>query len=169
MVEMIFEDMTLVSSDLETETVIPQRGNSLRDFWTLYQTAPWATLPLIRYMSGDSKLFTITGVTYDRLGTTPVPGCRVLALSMDRLDKGKADAVVDSTVSDGSGNYSLTVTGRNVQILAYLPGSPDRAGVSRNDIVEQPTSIHMRDPTQADVPSGGGSGMSRGRIVNASS
>jgi hypothetical protein len=153
---------------LDTETVIPPRGGRLRAQWTVYQTAPWTVNPPI-VQAGDSKSYVITGTTYDRLGTTPVAGCRVLALSIDRLRKGSRDTVVDDTVSDGSGNYSLTVTGRAVQILAYLPGTPDRAGVSRNDIVEQLTSIHMRDPTVADTPSGGSGGVSRGRIVNASS
>lgn len=168
MVEMIFEERPPVPNGLVTETVIPQRGNSLRDFWTLYPKAPWVTVPLMLTKVGDSKVFKVTGVTYDRLGVTPVGGCRVVAMCTCSVKFGQPAYVVGETVSDGSGNYSLNVTSREVQILVYKDGSPDLSGTSKK-LIEGTATIFMRDPTQADTPSGGGSGVSRGRIVNASS
>jgi hypothetical protein len=166
--EMIFIEIPRVEKTLHTETVIPQRGNAPRDYWTLPTATSWVNLPLMQCKVGDSKKFMVTGTTYDRLGVTPVEGCRVVAVCPCSMQFGAKGYIIAETVSDGSGNYSIQVTSRAVQVYAYLPGSPDRAGISKNNIVEGTVNIHMRDPTQADTPSGGGSGISRGRAVNAS-
>jgi hypothetical protein len=150
---------------LQTETVIPPRGGRLRAQWTVYPTAPWTVNPPIS-PAGDSKVFKISGITYDRLGSTPVGGCKVIAICSCFVEFGRPAYVVAETVSDGGGNYSLTVTSRAVQVQAYKPGSPDLAGVTRNDLIEGTAPIYLRDPTSYDIPGGGGSGVSRGRIVN---
>jgi hypothetical protein len=165
-VEMIFIERLRIEKTLYTESVIPQRYGALRDYWTVQTNPPWFTLSVLQCKVGDSKKFIISGTTFDRLGSTPVAGCRVVAVDTGSIGFGKSGIIVAETVSDGSGTYSIQVTSRAVQIYAYLPGTPDRAGISRNDIIEGTVNIHMRDPTQADTPSGGGSGVSRGRAVN---
>ncbi len=157
-----------IGTALDVETVLPQRGNSIREAWTFYRTMPWTPTVFIRnvQLEGDTEQFILLGTTYDRLGTTPVPGCRVLILEAGALAIGTPTVVIGETVSDGSGNYSIQVPGRPVQVLVYLPGAPDLAGVSRNDVIRTATNIFMHDPLTADPPSGGGDGYSRGRVVN---
>jgi len=136
---------------LDTEFKLPQRGMSLRETWTFYKEMPWTPTAFLRNVNleGDTHRFILSGVTYDQLGTIPVAGCRVLILEAGALAQGTSTVVLAETVSDGSGNYSVQVPGRSVQVHVYLPGSPDRAGVSRNDVIEQVTNIFMRDPTVA--------------------
>jgi hypothetical protein len=46
------------------------------------------------------------------------------------------DVKVDQVTSDGSGNFSFNVgLGEQYYVVAYLPGSPDRAGVTVNTLV----------------------------------
>lgn len=139
-----------------TEPVLPSRQNNRLNLgWPNLATMPFAPAPINPVqLPKDNKRFILTGITYDRLGTTPVAGCRVVVFWTENIGVGKV-CVFGETVSDGGGNYSIQVTGRPVQVLAYLPGSPDRAGVSRNDLVEAPTNVFMREPTVADTPSGG--------------
>lgn len=67
----------------------------------------------------------ISGVTKDGSGVA-LPGCTVVVYTtVDDMPRG-------STVSDSSGNYSISVDG-NAQTrycVAYLAGSPDRAGTT---------------------------------------
>lgn len=81
-----------------------------------------------------TDLFSITGVTKNSAGS-PLGDCRVVALETGRIHIG-GTPVVGETISDGSGNYSITVpTNGSFQLIAYKPGSPDVAGITRSDVV----------------------------------
>lgn len=71
----------------------------------------------------------VTGVTRDSAGAA-LGTCRVVALEVGRIQIDGAPVVAE-TISDGSGNFSLTVP-MNVayQLLAYKAGAPDLGGVS---------------------------------------
>ena len=73
---------------------------------------------------------TITGQTLDSTGVALASCTVVLELSSD-------GSRVASTTSDGSGNYTFVsiASGTNYQLNAYLPGSPDVAGITLNTIV----------------------------------
>jgi hypothetical protein len=76
-----------------------------------------------------TRLF-ISGVTKDGTGAI-LPGCSVdLLRTVD-------DLLMERTTSDGSGNYSFVTVGVGEQyyVVAYLAGSPDVAGTTRNDLI----------------------------------
>jgi hypothetical protein len=78
------------------------------------------------------------------------------------------DARVDATTSDGAGvfNFSPVSPGLLYYAVAYLSGSPDRAGTTRNILAGNASvSIYLRDPTAPD--SGGSNTYSRSRVANA--
>jgi hypothetical protein len=71
--------------------------------------------------------FVITGVTRDSTGT-PLPSVTVdLYLSA-------TDQRVDSTVSDGAGNFTFGATAGPYYLVAYKVGTPDVAGTSVNTL-----------------------------------
>lgn len=71
----------------------------------------------------------LTGVAKDSAGT-PIPGAFV------RAHRSWDGAPVGETTADGSGAFSIPVyVSGPYQIVAYLAGAPDRAGVSRNDLI----------------------------------
>lgn len=74
--------------------------------------------------------FSISGVTRDSTGA-------VLANCAVDLFLTAEDTLVAQTVSDGSGNFSFTVSGnsQNYFLRAYKPGSPDVAGTSVNTLI----------------------------------
>jgi len=74
--------------------------------------------------------FSISGVTRDSAGS-------VLANCAVDLFLTAEDTLVASTTSDGSGNFSFTVSGnsQNYFLRAYKPGSPDVAGTSLNTLI----------------------------------
>ena len=70
----------------------------------------------------------VTGITIDQLGAR-LPSCTVKAFNS------VTNVFVASTLSDGTGVYTLTLPKGNTYFLvAYKPGSPDRAGTSVNTI-----------------------------------
>ena len=76
----------------------------------------------------------ISGVTRDATGT-PLAGCTVHCLRSD------TDEIVDRQVSDASGNFFVTIPVGLSQtqtvywyLVAYLAGSPDRAGTTVNTL-----------------------------------
>lgn len=74
--------------------------------------------------SGSSPV--ITGITRSNAGVA-LAGCDV------RLYSAATNAVLAATTSDSGGNFSFTGAGTGpFYIRAYLPGSPDVAGVSSN-------------------------------------
>ncbi len=75
-------------------------------------------------------IFMITGVTRDSAGAA-LGNCDVHLFLTD------GDTEVDQTISDGSGNFSFRI-GNNASryyLVAYLIGSPDRAGTSLNTLL----------------------------------
>ena len=45
------------------------------------------------------------------------------------------NALIGTTISDGSGNFSLTVTaGESHYLVGYLANAPDTFGTTRNDL-----------------------------------
>ena len=121
---------------LDTETIIPQRGNRRRDYWTVRKTMPMVPTVFLRMpFEGDSRRFKITGITKDSAGT-PVGGCRVVAYETATMGYGLSNSVDGETVSDGSGNYSIDVSSNPITytVIAYKAGSPDVAGITRNDV-----------------------------------
>lgn len=89
---------------------------------------------VMRTFIQSNERWLLTGVTRDKDGN-PLGGCRVVILETGRIVVGEAP-VVQETISDGSGNYSIEVIGNTAyQATAYLPGAPDRAGITRNVIV----------------------------------
>ena len=69
----------------------------------------------------------ITGVTKDSTGA-PLGNCVV------HLFRTSDDALMYQTTSDGSGNFVFTCGLDSYYIVAYLPGSPDVAGVTLNTL-----------------------------------
>lgn len=77
--------------------------------------------------------FQLTGVTKDSAGAA-LGNCRVVALETGRIQTDGAP-VVGETTSDGSGNYTLNVPMNTAyQAIAYKPGVPDVAGITRSDV-----------------------------------
>jgi hypothetical protein len=78
----------------------------------------------------EERNFSISGITKDGAGT-PIGGCTVdLFTSVD-------DVKVATQISDGSGNYSFVMsrnTGITFYCVAYLAGSPDKAGTTVNTL-----------------------------------
>jgi len=108
--------------------------------------------------------FTITGTTMDRTGAA-LANCFVSVEETARQNIPGLD-VVAQTTSDGSGAFSVTVPMNTLyQLEAYKSGSPDLAGITKNNVTPGTVSIYLRDPTTAD-PAASGSGMSRSRVVN---
>lgn len=100
--------------------------------------------------------FTLTGITRTGAGVA-LAGCRVVAYQSGWRYVDNAPVVIAETVSDGSGNFSLTLRNIDYQLVAYKAGSPDVSGVTRDDVVPTVTrTIYLRDPTIADVGGGGG-------------
>lgn len=94
---------------------------------------PLDRLALWAYPTQATDRWFLTGVTRSGTGAA-LPGCRVLVLETGRLSVGQCPVITEG-VSDGSGNYSLEVPSNQAyQVLAYLAGSPDVAGVTRSDV-----------------------------------
>lgn len=88
---------------------------------------------IARFVQSTTR-WLLSGVTYD-LASAPLAGCRVVVFETGRIAQ-TGCPVVAETISDGSGNYSVEVPLNTAyQAIAYLPGSPDVAGITRNDIV----------------------------------
>jgi hypothetical protein len=84
-----------------------------------------------------SARWAISGVTKDSAGAA-LGNCRVVAMETGRLEmnmEGPTQSLVGEVMSDGSGNYSIPVPmNTGYQLVGYKPGSPDVAGVTRNDV-----------------------------------
>lgn len=89
----------------------------------------WRGLPYLKAPEFKGS-FSISGVTRDSAGSV-LNNCAVdLFLTAE-------DTLVASTTSDGSGNFSFTVSGnsQNYFLRAYKAGSPDVAGTSVNTLI----------------------------------
>lgn len=81
--------------------------------------------------TGFSGTFRIVGVTRDA-NDAPLGGCTV------QLMRTRDNLVVDTDISDGSGNFALSTMSlpeELFQVMAYLSGSPDVAGMSVNTLL----------------------------------
>lgn len=97
--------------------------------------------------------FTLNGTTVDGSGAA-LANCRVVAQQSSWIYVGQAPETIAETVSDGSGNFSLTLRNIDYQLVAYKAGSPDQAGITRNDVTPLISPvIYLRDPTAADAAS----------------
>lgn len=77
--------------------------------------------------------FAVQGTTVDSTGAA-LPGCRVVVFDVGQLYTG-GNPIVGETVSNGSGVYSVPVPyNTDYQVIAYLAGSPDVAGVTIDDV-----------------------------------
>ena len=74
--------------------------------------------------------FTISGITKDSSGSS-LGSCDVT------LYQTGSDSVLGKTVSDGSGNYSFSISSNsgNFYVVSYKSGSPDVAGTTVNTLV----------------------------------
>lgn len=135
---------------------------------------------LIKDFIQATDIFTITGQTVTGLGA-PLGNCRVVVYETGRIAVtgqylpyaqagisagnevpvmwDSESPVVAEAISDGSGNFTITVP-MNVayQLTGYLAGAPDRAGITKDTVVPGSVTIYMRDPTVADSPGGPGGG-----------
>jgi hypothetical protein len=99
--------------------------------------ASFMTRSLEPFIDSTEKWF-ITGTTMDS-NSSPVANCRVIVLLTYKI-KANSDnygnPIIGETVSDTNGCYSLQVVYSGpYQVIAYLPGSPDLAGVTVNSII----------------------------------
>lgn len=86
----------------------------------------------------SSSRWVLSGQTLD-LNSVALPNCRVIIFDTGRLAVSGLPVVAEA-ISDGSGNYSIEVPQNTIyQATAYLVGSPDRAGVTVNNLT--PTQV----------------------------
>lgn len=91
-------------------------------------------IPMIPTHSGRWQL---AMQTQDANGAA-LGGCRVVVLDLGQIAVG-LPAVVAEGVSDGSGNATLIVPqNQDYMVVAYLSGSPDRAGVTVQTLTPDP-------------------------------
>jgi hypothetical protein len=103
----------------------------------------------------SSTVFTLTGTTVDGTGT-PIANCRVIAYQSGWQYVGIAPVIIAQTISDGSGAFSLLLRNIDYQLTAYKEGSPDLAGITRQDVTPVVArTIYLRDPTTASSGGGG--------------
>lgn len=89
--------------------------------------------PLMQRLVFATPLWILSGTTRDSAGSV-LANCRVVVFETARLAVNAAPIVAE-TISDGAGNYSVTVPlNTHYQAIAYLPGSPDVAGITRADV-----------------------------------
>lgn len=90
---------------------------------TTLSTKPFRSRPF------DAVTRLIVGVTRDSTGVA-LGGCTV------QMFRSTDDAYMGETVSDGSGNYTLTSPGNfNLYLVAYKTGAPDLAGTTVNTLL----------------------------------
>jgi len=98
------------------------------------------------------QVFTLSGTTVDGAGGA-VANCRVIAYQSG-LRYVSGAPIIAETVSDGAGAFSMLLRNIDYQLTAYKAGTPDKAGITRQDITPVvATTIYLSDPT---VPSSGG-------------
>lgn len=89
--------------------------------------------PLLNPLLWAAQRWLLSGVTKDATGA-PLGNCRVVVLETGRLAVCGAPVVAE-TISDGSGNYAVDVPMNTAyEAIAYKPGSPDVAGITRADV-----------------------------------
>lgn len=85
----------------------------------------------------STQKFLLSGVTRNSSGVA-IGGCRVVVLETGKIVANNdpyANPYAGETTSDGSGNFSIQVSDQGpYQMIAYLPGSPDIAGITLNSL-----------------------------------
>ena len=88
--------------------------------------------------NGTDQRYMISGVTRDHFGNA-LGNCVVMFLRSDKMvinTDQYANPVDEITTSDGAGNFSLQVNWSGpYQLIAYLAGTTDVAGVTINDVI----------------------------------
>lgn len=85
----------------------------------------------------STQRWLVQGVTRDSSGV-PLGDCRVVVIETGRVTVTDSPVVAE-TISNGSGVYSVPVPlNTSYQIIAYKPGSPDVAGITRADVIPDP-------------------------------
>lgn len=92
--------------------------------------------PVVLDRPASSQRWVISGTTRDSAGTA-IGGCRVVLIDASRMAPGLDSTVVDTLTSAAvpTGGFTFEVSGGgDYWIIAYLPGSPDRAGASLHPV-----------------------------------
>ena len=106
-------------------------------------------------LTQSSQAFTLVGITKTGAGVAE-GNCRVIAYQSGWRTVPDAPVIIAETVSDGSGNFTLNLRNIDYQLTAYKEGSPDLAGITRQDVVPTVvTTIYVRNPTTVDSGGGG--------------
>jgi hypothetical protein len=130
----------LSGQPLDSESIIPQRGNRRRDTWTVRKTMAITPTVFLRtvLLEGDTRRWFVSGVTRDGSGN-PLGSCDVVLMQSDKIMLNPdimANPIVAQTVSDGSGNYSIQVRAKIPhQAIAYKVGGPDVAGITTETVI----------------------------------
>jgi len=121
-----------------TPVVVIPRGAVFRSGLAKRITAP--VLPvsfgvnLMETFTESTQRWKITGITKDSAGNF-IAGCRVIAMKSDRMTTVGVPIEAD-VISDVDGSFSIEVGNNNsFQLIGYLPGSPDVAGITVNTVV----------------------------------
>ena len=92
--------------------------------------------PVVLDRPASSVRWIVSGTTRDSTGAA-LAGCRVVLLDASRLTQDSTMSVVDTMISANvpTGGFTFEVPGGgDFWIIAYLPGSPDRAGATLHPI-----------------------------------
>lgn len=82
---------------------------------------------------GSTHLWAIIGITKTGAGVA-LGNCRVVVYETGQMFKGGTTFVAEG-MSDGSGNFTIPVpTNTAYELTAYLPGVPDVAGITVNNV-----------------------------------
>lgn len=95
----------------------------------------------------SSQAFTLVGITKTGAGVA-LGNCRVIAYQSGWRTVQDAPVIIAETISDGSGNFTMNLRNIDYQLTAYKEGSPDLAGITRQDVVPTVvTTVYLNNPT----------------------
>ena len=166
-----FAQFMLSEPEFNNPVVTIPRGAVFRSGLAKRTTAPVIPASFGRHTSIDdfvesTRRWFVSGTTRDGTGAALGNSRVVLAQSNKILVNPDilANPILADVVSDAGGAYSIQVSGAGpFQGMGYKAGSPDLAGVTRNDVAPDATAdIYMRDPTTF----GGGGGLAA-RVIGS--
>lgn len=114
-------------------------NQAFKQWWTIRKGNPHFAYSLRGGWRGPlaQESCVISGTTIDSAGL-PLGNCRVVVFEASKIMFNadvQGNPVVVETVSDSLGAYSVVVRGgRSYQLIAYKDGSPDVAGITRDDV-----------------------------------
>lgn len=160
---------SLNSAFVTEPTTLPQRGNSLREFWTFRQTMSWTNIfPRPMLFPSTTRIFKISGVVRDNVGS-PLGGVTLRLIMSSMFSAGlPGNPIMAELITDGSGVYSFGVHPLlGYEIHAYHEGT-NVGGITVDDLIaDVTTDIYCTQPGVAPPVGGGSNTYSRGRVVNA--